>query len=151
MIGRLVIGVKNHFRSRFWEWLLTGMLAWVGFVILGPDDVFSQSQAYAVMRTLAPEDTWGLIIVVVAGARGAALFLNGTFAAFRRFSPLVRAVASGLSGFAWSFIAMGLWQGDGVYIGAATYFGLMVGDFFLLSEILEEAGDAEREYRNGRA
>ena len=151
MIGRILTGVKAHFRSRFWEWLLTGILAWVGFVILGPDDVFTQSQAYAVMRRIASEDTWGLVFVLIAAARAAALFLNGTFAAFRRFSPLVRAGASGLSGLAWSFIAMGLWQGDGVYIGAATYFGLMVGDFFLLSEILEEAGDAEREYRNGRA
>lgn len=151
MIGRLAAGIKDHFRARFWEWLMCGMLAWAGVVILRPDDAFLHSQAYAVMKLMAPENTWGMIFVVVALVRGTALFLNGTFAAFRRFSPLVRAGASGLSGFAWAFIAMGLWQGDAIYIGAATYFGLMIGDFFLLSEILEEAGDAEREYRNDRA
>lgn len=151
MIGRLAAGIKDHFRSRFWEWLMSGMLGWAGIVILRPDDAFLHSQAYAVMKLMASENTWGLLFVVVAAVRGAALFLNGTFAAFRRFSPLVRAAASGLSAFAWAFIAMGLWQGDAIYIGAATYFGMMIGDFFLLSEILEEAGDAEREYRNDRA
>ncbi|OCC05093.1 hypothetical protein BA190_09260 [Labrys sp. WJW] len=151
IVSRVILGAKLHFRERFWEWLLASILAGCAYVILKPDAVFGRSPAYDIMQSVAAEETWGIVFMLVAFIRLVALTLNGTFKVFRRFSPLVRAGTAWLSASAWGLIVIGLWQADISSIGVVTYLGLMVGDLFLATTIADEAGDAERMYRNADA
>lgn len=147
IVARIVSGVKDHFIRRSPEWFMTYMLMQFGLSLLFFGSVFSTSISFGTMAMVADEHIWGWGCCIVAGARLAALFANGTFRKFKRASPIVRSLSAGLSGFVWFAIAIGMVSAGRP--GSGTYFGLLVADIYLASWVVAgDAAAAERAHRN---
>ncbi|ACA18471.1 hypothetical protein M446_4113 [Methylobacterium sp. 4-46] len=97
---RFLVGIWGHFRLRATEWFAAALLLQLGWTFGTPPDIFPCQPTWALLARLAPEGTWGALMLAVAGLRIAALTVNGTYRGFR-FSPHIRALTA--------FLACGLW------------------------------------------
>lgn len=150
IIARVVFGVKGHLRARWVEWVLTAMILNFGLTLLRPEDTFANSHSFDAMAHYANEKAWGICLSGIGIARFVALFLNGTFAKFKVLSPYVRSTGAGLSSVAWFLISTGIYASGNVTPGAGTYALLMVAEIIVCLIVAQEAGSAEKAYRDGR-
>lgn len=103
MIVKIVTGIRTHFADRVPEWAM-GFIALIwGLSVSAPDTAFGNTEAWAGLLRIMPEDAWGLLCVAIGTARIAALAINGTFyqTAYSRYSPHVRAASAMLGAFVW--------------------------------------------------
>jgi hypothetical protein len=149
IVLRIARGVTDHFIRRVPEWVSAGILLKFGQALLAPSDVFPTSHAYDVMARLANEQTWGVVLVLVASMRITALTANGTFRWFQQWSPVVRASTAYLSGFVWCAVAFSLFVSNASTTGWGTYTGLLIMDVTMAVSVAREAGRAHRKYGYG--
>lgn len=143
----IIRDVRYHMSTRAPEWwaaLL--MLAWGGW-LERPIDSFGAAPSFAFMRQMASEEDWGAFLIALAAVRLAALLLNGTFRATRRWSPMVRSAAAGLSAAVWAFIATLTWGADAGSPITPLVAMIAAGEFILCLFVARQAGAAAQEPR----
>lgn len=150
VILRVYKGIEEHFPARRSEWVLAGIMAAWGWILLGPTDSFARSAGWAQMAAMASEHTWGWAAVSIGLFRFAALVINGTFADtwYGRWSPHVRALASFLACFLWLQIAIGLYHTAPP--GLAPYTGLLVLDFMNIIAATSDAAKMDKARADAR-
>lgn len=94
---------RHRIHMRLAEWHLAFAMLVSGIVLLSGGDTFALDP-YAVIRSIASEDTWGWFLLGVGGLRVAVLTINGTLP---RGSPHLRATLSGISAVIWSVLFSG--------------------------------------------
>jgi hypothetical protein len=111
---RIISGIVDHLRTRAAEWVMAAFsdLA-VGIQLLqSRASVLDSTHAYTPLKIVATEDAWGFAAVGIGVAWGIALFLNGTFASFRRASPWTRAGCALLTASYHTMFAVGMRIGN---------------------------------------
>lgn len=48
------------------EAMLTGIMAWIGFLLMLPGETFASGSSFSVMQSIAPEVDWGMAAWLVA-------------------------------------------------------------------------------------
>ncbi len=121
MFIRVVSGVQSHFVERAIEWICAVNLIWWGSKLTGPNDAWSNVQAWAFMLSWFSENAWGWIFISLGWLRILALIINGTFANtwYSDASPWVRGVGAGLSATLWFMVFLSVsavqTSGSGIY------------------------------------
>lgn len=151
IVARVVSGVYDHFRLRLPEWVKSVGMTLMGLNFLRPADTFAMSPGYVVISQIASETTWGIVLTAIGLSRFLALLLNGNFAWFKRWSPLVRCICSGFSCSIWLMLGVGNYLVDSHFQGWIVFGMLTIVDGFNGIAIAGEAGTAFRAYRNERA
>ncbi|MCJ2027981.1 MULTISPECIES: hypothetical protein [Methylorubrum] len=83
MVKRITAGITGHFKTRITEWFAAVLLLQLGWTLVSPPASFPPSTAWSVMAARMPEETWGAIMLAIAGTRLLALDIDGTFRSFR--------------------------------------------------------------------
>lgn len=109
MVKRIAAGITGHFKTRITEWFAAALLLQLGWTLVSPPASFPLSTAWSVMAARMPEETWGAIMLVIAGTRLLALGINGTFRSFR-YSPHIRAATAVLACALWYQVVLSIWQ-----------------------------------------
>lgn len=121
--------VWKHFQARFAEWFNAGILTfWGCYVILHPG-MMADPRVVALwqgLTNMAPQETWGMVALVVGLARSMALYVNGA----HKRTPLIRLVACFLSAFILTQITLGLFHGNGPNTGLVIYPALILADIY---------------------
>lgn len=121
MFIRVVTGIREHFDVRFPEWLGASALIGWGLNLVVTPVSWNTPQAWTLMLSFMPEDSWGLLCVVAGCLWLVALTINGTFAttAYSRYSPNVRGACALASVFIWFLVFMSVLtaqsSGRGIY------------------------------------
>lgn len=151
LIARVAYGVKDHFLSRWFEWVLAAMILNFGWTLLRPGATFDTSHSFDVMARFANEITWGICLTLIGGLRLTALVINGSIERFKVASPYVRSACSGLSVFVWLSISLGVYASGQPVPGGGTYFGIMIAEIIVCWIVAQQAGAAELTYREEKA
>jgi len=85
----------HQFDPRVSEWMVATQTALWGAVLLMPQDTYSTSPTFNILKLFVPENTLGTILLVLGISRLVGLFINGRR---RKVTPWVRLV-SALCGF----------------------------------------------------
>ncbi len=112
---RLAQGVTSHFPMRALEWIMLWPAFFMGVVLLLQTDMFALSPSFTQLGRWAGESLWAVVVLSVCMIRLFALFINGTFDAFK-FSPHLRMFASVVALFFWAQFCLG-------FLIAAIYWG----------------------------
>jgi hypothetical protein len=121
MFIRIVTGIRDHFESRVTEWIMGASITWYGLRLVGPENAWSNPEAWAGMTRIMSEDAWGWVCIGLGLIRLVALVINGTFAntAYSRFSPHVRGVSAVLGAGFWFMVFLSVsvasTSGSGIY------------------------------------
>ncbi len=146
IVARVVRGISEHFALRYQEWVYSSMLLILSFQLLRPGSTFATSKAYAVMASLAGEETWGMVLLLVGGFRFLALAVNGTFVKVRRLTPYVRSFGAAISAIVWLVLSITFYKANPFGLGAEFCLGLTISDMLISIKTAREAGSAEKEY-----
>lgn len=108
MFFRIVTGVRSHFEARVTEWIMGFATVNYGIGLVGSNDAWTNSLAWAGMLRYMPENAWGWFCILAGTARLVALALNGTFAdtVYSRYSPHVRGITAFASAVFWFMVIM---------------------------------------------
>jgi hypothetical protein len=107
-VTMFVSHVRTNFAAAFFprlsEWLAACVLFALGTVLAANADlmVSTDAEAYQLMRLVAPQSTWSLVLIGFSCIRLIILLVNG---AWRR-SPHLRALTAFLSCFVWTQIVL---------------------------------------------
>ncbi|SER62554.1 hypothetical protein SAMN05216548_1324 [Faunimonas pinastri] len=137
IIFRMVTSLRAHFRVRSTEWLLAGLLANFGRVLLDPHPTF-EGASYAELARFATEDHWGWACLVAGGLRLGALFVNGSLYP----SYWARAGMAFVSCFFWAEISLGFFTVGTVPTGLAIYPLLLLAEVYNVGCAFKDAGQA---------
>lgn len=118
-----MIGPVNTVRLGEWQNAL--VMLWIGGVLLHPFEHLSSLSLSPSMVSMFSEDTWGIMLLLLASVRIGALTINGRMP---RGSPIARMISAwlGATVMVWLSLAflraspVGLWAG-GVYGVMATF------------------------------
>lgn len=143
----VVADICDHLLVRAPEWWAAIMMPAIGGWLALPIGSFALSPSYAFMAQLASEASWARFLMELAGARLLALILNGTFRRTRRWSPLVRSAAAGLSAATWTLIAVMTWDATGGALITPIAAMIAAGEFGLCLFVARQAGAAAQEHR----
>jgi hypothetical protein len=113
-------GITAHFRTRVTEWFAAALLIQLGVTFYLPPEVFPVQPSWAVLAQIAPEETWGIVMLAIGALRVGALTINGTYQGFR-WSPHIRALTAFLSCGVWLQVVMSLWLSPVPGTGLGTY------------------------------
>lgn len=111
-VMRLHRGVTRYFRSRWPEWCLAAILLGQALQLLSAREIAS-NRVYRVLASMVHESTLASVAFSLSITWLVALVLNGTFVAFRRVSPWVRAVVALVSAGYWGVWSIMLYQATG--------------------------------------
>jgi len=92
-IARIRTGIRSHFQARMTEWLMLFPSVTHGIVFLSQPNLFDVSPSFDGLERYATQEMWGVVVLMCAIVRLAALMVNGTFETFR-YSPHMRLAAS---------------------------------------------------------
>jgi hypothetical protein len=95
--------ISERFRTRLAEWNMAIAMTACGVVLLVGGNTFAL-EPYVVLRVIASEQTWGLVLFWVGALRLTVLGING---ALPRGSPHFRAMLSGVSAVIWAVMLTG--------------------------------------------
>jgi hypothetical protein len=121
MFIRVVTGIAEHFDVRFPEWLGAAALIGWGINLMVTPVSWTNPEAWSLMLSIMPEDTWGLVCTLSGWFWLLALTINGTFAttAYSRYSPNVRGTCALISASIWFLVLMSVLSanssGRGIY------------------------------------
>ncbi len=119
----------QHFQVRFSEWFGAACLfAWGVYVTLKPG-MFTGEAAkvmFSGMVAIMPQQSWGLMAVLVGFARLSALYVNG----HHTRTPSIRLVASFFSAFVWTQVVVGLYNAGVPQTGVVIYTGMVCADIY---------------------
>jgi len=137
---RIVAGVRDHFESRFFEWVMGLTLVWWGLRLVGPEDAWSNQQAWRNMLDIMSENAWGWVFILVGVARIIALTVNGTFqdTFYARYSPQVRALTATASAILWFMVEMSVINSSSS--GAGIYHLPLIIELWCMRHAWKEAG-----------
>jgi hypothetical protein len=125
----MIVHYGHKFRLRRSEWVAGAVCFICGFALLLPGDIFSNSNAYAFIRTVISEEMAGAAMLFAGALRLVGLVING---ARRRVTPWMRlfgallgaGIFTALSlGFAASGV-LGLWLGTWPVYAVVEYFNI---------------------------
>lgn len=148
---RIVGGVRHHFVTRLPEWLLACEMMIEGLQLVRTGKTFGSAHAYKVIAAMVREEPWGWLGVCVAAAWLVALFLNGTFVAFRRVSPWARSLSALVAALYWGVwtITMAIASPVGTgFINHAGYSALAAAYSII---VMREVGVADERARKCRS
>lgn len=143
IVVSIVKGIADHFPKRVTNWMLSGMLANIGFVLINRPGLFYEQPTYAFMVRLGSSDQWGVACVVLGGLRLMALVVNGTFAGFR-WSAHCRSVLSSVTCLVWLQLVLGCQLEGSTGLGVAVYPFLLFLEIYDAFSAAQEAGVVER-------
>lgn len=119
----------QHFQVRFSEWFGAACLfAWGAYVVLHPG-MFTADGAgvmFSGMVAIMPQQTWGLVAVLVGFMRLAALYVNG----HHTRTPAIRLATSFASAFVWTQVVVGMWSAGIAQTGVVIYTGMVCADIY---------------------
>jgi hypothetical protein len=121
MFIRVVMGIRTHFEARFVEWAMAVCITYWGWNLIGPNEAWSNREAWVGMLRITSEETWGAICMMAGGAWLLALTVNGTFADtwYSRYSPWVRGTAAIAAAVIWFQVWQSVFtagtSGSGIY------------------------------------
>lgn len=95
--------VQHRFHRRLCEWYLACVMLSAGIVLLFSGTF--ELPPYEIVRKIANQQTWAVLLTTLGGLRVMVLVANG---AIRRGSPHMRAVLALLSAVLWAFLLAGL-------------------------------------------
>jgi hypothetical protein len=147
-IWKVLHGSTHNFALRVSDWTVACMLMVFGSILVGPQQTFQSTNAYAFLAQMASETAWGWLCILVATCRLAALIANGTFDNFR-WSPHVRFLAALGTCFLWFQISLGMMLSPVWPTGLAVYPFLFLLDLYNSFLAASEAGVVERRLRYG--
>lgn len=160
IIGRMYVGIRDHFDTRIIEWLFAGILLLWGVNASFTTGYFDRN-AWALLADWAPGDParvppaifWGSAATLIALMRITALAINGTFhdTWWSRFSPHVRALMAFLSIFFWTAQTLSLWSAHYLWIGLGPPALYFAADFYIIVRTSSDARHSDEVYRNGRS
>lgn len=119
----------QHFQVRFSEWFGAACLfAWGIYVILHPGMMTAEGTGvmFSGMVAMMPQQTWGLVAVIVGFARLGALYVNG----HHQRTPLIRLIASFFSAFVWTQVVVGMFNAGVAQTGVVIYTGMVCADIY---------------------
>jgi hypothetical protein len=119
----------QHFQARFAEWQNATILTiWGSYVILHPG-MFVAPKSGAIfigLISVASQETWGMMALLVGVCRAAALYINGKHAR----TPAIRLISSFFSAFIITQIFVGLLNSGTPTTGLAVYPVLILADIY---------------------
>lgn len=141
---RIINGVSKHLDERIVEWVMALQIVWYGLRISAPGDQWGTTGAWDGMLKYMPENSWGVLCILLGTARLLALIVNGTFenTFYARYSPAVRFVTS--------FLGCGFWfmaflsVAGGVGSGLGIYNLPLILDAWCVRYTAKAAGQASR-------
>ena len=141
---RLVDGVRSHFVYRMPEWMLSGLLGLLGMQFLRSNDIFANSKTYSFIAHFVSETVWGSCALAISLCWLVALFLNGTFIWFSRWSKWIRSLSAfAASGF-WSLSALGIYEAAPQSPATINNAGYAVMAFIVSLITAREVGRADK-------
>lgn len=145
---RLCVRIQHKFRLRLVEWAGACQLILLGWILIQPDDSFSNSHQFMALADCMNEGSWAIWFLLVGSIRLAALFINGSIEVV---TPWFRAVGAvfGFMSFAvivYSMLVAKFIFGAPISTGLAMY---SVAATCEVAAIYLAFADA-RIYRNGR-
>lgn len=144
MSAEMILAHMRSFRTTFparkSEWALSiSLLLWA--VILTQDpNVFARGGVYEQMSEVMPQETWALLLYIVAGARLVTLVING----FWRRSPHIRGLGAFIACLFWFEISISFWDASGWSTGLAMYPIAFFLDCFNAFSAMGEAGVSDK-------
>lgn len=136
----------GHFHARAPSWFMAFMTFGVGIAMtVNPHMLVGVSVThlyFGYMVALADQYVWRALFLAVGTARILALLINGSFSAVT-WTPLVRAVTSGVSAVLWSVVALSVVGGE-MTIGTIVYPGIVLIELYNMTQ-------AARDWRGGRS
>lgn len=150
----------QHFQVRFSEWFGAIVLfAWGIYVTLNPG-LFTDPRTgvlFEGMNQIMPQQSWGLMAVIVGGSRLGALYING----HHTRTPTVRLIASFFSAFVWTQVTLGLYHAGIPNTGLIIYTAMVAADIYsafrasadvtLVSRRLRQENEGSRGDRSNEA
>jgi hypothetical protein len=133
----MMISLRDHFKIRVTDWLLSAILFSWGFALFWTDPRVWALPTFTGLAGIADQRTWAIISVTLGLTRLMALFVNG---AVQR-SPHARAICAFLTCFIWVELSLGVTWAD--------YTGPGIGIFPWLA--LADALNTIRAWRDARA
>jgi len=121
--------IWKHFQARFAEWLNAGILFfWGMYVLMHPGMMTAPGVAalWTGLLSIASEQTWGMLALIVGLTRGMALYINGA----HRRTPMIRLIASFFSAFIITQIVVGMLNGGAPNTGLIVYPALIIADIY---------------------
>lgn len=119
----------QHFQVRFSEWYsATVLFVWGIYLILHPA-MFTDpnnGKVFDGMAGMMPQQTWGLLGVLIGFARLFALYING----HHTRTPAIRLAASFFSAFLWTQVFIGFWTNALNNPGVVLYTSLVCADIY---------------------
>jgi hypothetical protein len=119
----------HHFQARFAEWMNTVVLIGFGTYLILHPGMFDDPRVSALwvgLKAAAPQETWGLMSLLIGMARGGALWINGRHTR----TPMVRLIACFFSAFILTQIVLGLWKAGVPNTGVIIYPVLILADLY---------------------
>ncbi len=111
--------------SRALEWHCAWSAMLVGLVLLMPGSTFSTSASFTQFTEVMDEVSWGVLVMIVALIRFAALIVNGHY----HRTPIARALTAALGAALWAYIAtLFYFPGQPLTTGLGIYTVLAVSD-----------------------
>lgn len=112
----MLVSLREHFRIRVTDWLLSAILFSWGFCLIWTSPAVWALPTFTGLARIAPQCVWAAAATIIGVGRLSALFING---ALRR-SPHARAAGAFLSCFIWVQLTLGMigadWAGPGIGI-----------------------------------
>ena len=140
---RLLRGSAHNFTLRIGDWFLASVLGTFGLILLIGGTPSTPLAAWRHLWSIASPGEWGVVCVIGALIRLAALFINGTVPGFP-WTPHIRVVACLLSCFLWFQLVLGLLLVGAVVPGWAFYPHILVFELYNMFVAASEAGQVHR-------
>lgn len=140
----IVRDIVSHAGARKLEWIMSGLMIHLGWLLIGPNDVFKMSRSFSVLAEYMAEYQWAVMFIVFGVIRLVVLILNGTHI---RPSAQLRMIFAGVS---FTILVMWIWgiQSSGFSpTGALSYKWLAIGE---LLNIWQASADHEAKRRSDK-
>jgi hypothetical protein len=123
-VAGMMISLRDHFKIRVTDWLLSAILFSWGFALFATDPRVWALPTFTGLAAIASQRAWAIISVSLGLTRLLALFVNGTV----RRSPHARGVCAFLSCFIWAELTLGVAWADYTGPGIGLFPWLLLAD-----------------------
>lgn len=133
------IDIQKHFYARSLEWFGgLSLLSWGAYVILHPG-MFDIQPLFAGLKSMASQETWGLMAFSCGMIRLVSLYINGRWG----LTPWIRIATSFMSIFVWFWVSVGLFKLNVANTGLVIYPAFLLADMFSAYRAAGDAYEAE--------
>ena len=144
IVVSMVHGIAGHFPLRVTCWVLSAILANIGFVLIGRPDFFHEQPVYMFMARVGPPEWWGDVCLILGSSRIVALVINGSFPWFHWSAHIRSFLAAGCC-LIWFQLSLGFLTTPLSGLGVAVYPFLMLLEIYnALTAAQEAASDTNK-------